>query len=81
MEVKGKKIGFVLTGSFCTFSKTIPKIKELKNLGADIIPIMSYNSHELDTKFGKAIDFINQIEEISEKKIICTIQDAEPIRS
>ena len=81
MEVKGKKIGFVLTGSFCTFSKTIPKIKELKNLGADIIPIMSYNSHELDTKFGKAIDFINQIEEISDKKIISTIQDAEPIRS
>ena len=81
MEVKGKKIGFVLTGSFCTFSKTIPKMKELKNLGADIIPIMSYNSYDLDTKFGKAIDFINQIEEIADKKIICTIQDAEPIRS
>ena len=81
LEVKGKKIGFVLTGSFCTFSKTIPKMKDLKKLGADIIPIMSYNSHELDTKFGKASDFINQIKEITEKDIICTIQDAEPIRS
>ena len=81
LEVKGKKIGFVLTGSFCTFSKTIPKMKELKKLGAEIIPIMSYNSYELDTKFGKAIDFKNQIKEISEKDIICTIQDAEPIRS
>ena len=79
MEVKGKKIGFVLTGSFCTFSKVIPKIKELKKLGADIIPIMSYNSYELDTKFGKAENFIKEIEEISEKKIIHTIQDAEPI--
>ena len=79
MEVKGKKIGFVLTGSFCTFNKTIPKIKELKKLGADIIPIMSYNSYELDTKFGKAKNFINEIEEITEKKIIHTIQDAEPI--
>ena len=49
MEVKGKKIGFVLTGSFCTFSKTIPKMKELKKAGANIIPIMSYNSYELDT--------------------------------
>ena len=54
LEVKNKKIGFVLTGSFCTFSKTIPKIKELKDLGADIIPIMSYNSYELDTKFRKS---------------------------
>ena len=29
MEIKGKRVGFVLTGSFCTFSKTIPKIKEI----------------------------------------------------
>ncbi len=79
MEVKNKKIGFVLTGSFCTFSKTIPKMKALKNLGAEIIPVMSYNSYELDTKFGKAKDFIKVIEEISNRKIIHTIQDAEPI--
>ena len=79
LEVKGKNIGFVLTGSFCTFNKTIPKIKELKKIGAKIIPIMSYNSYNLDTKFGKAQDFIKQIEEISENKIIHTIQDAEPI--
>lgn len=79
MEVKGKKVGFVLTGSFCTFSKTIPKIKELKKLGADIVPIMSYNSYELDTKFGKAKEFIKQIEEISQRNIIHSIQGAEPI--
>lgn len=79
MEVKGKKIGFVLTGSFCTFSKTIPKMRELKDRGADILPIMSYNSYSFDTKFGKAKDFIEQIENITGKKIIHTIQDAEPI--
>ena len=81
MEVKGKKIGFVLTGSFCTFGKTIPKMKELKKLGADIIPIMSYNSYDLDTKFGKATTFIDEIKKISGKDIIHSIQDAEPIRS
>ena len=79
MEVKGKKVGFVLTGSFCTFSKTIPKIKELKKLGADIVPIMSYNSYELDTKFGKAKNFIKEIEEITQRNIIHSIQGAEPI--
>ncbi len=79
MEVKGKKIGFALTGSFCTFKKTIPKMKELIEKGADIIPIMSYNSYNLDTKFGKAKDFIEEIENITGKKIIHTIQDAEPI--
>lgn len=79
MEVKNKKIGFVLTGSFCTFKKTIPQIKKLKVFGADIIPIMSFNSYNLDTKFGKAKDYIKEIEEICEKRIIHTIQDAEPI--
>lgn len=79
MDIKGKKIGFVLTGSFCTFKKIIPKIEELIRLEAQVIPIMSYNSYNLDTKFGKAQDFINEIEEITGKKIIHTIQEAEPI--
>ena len=57
MEVKGKKIGFVLTGSFCTFSKTIPKMKELIKKGAEVLPIMSYNSYNFDTKFGKCFRF------------------------
>ena len=79
MNVKGKKIGYVLTGSFCTFNKTIPIMKELAEMGAEIVPIMSFNSYELDTKFGKAQSFIDKIENISGKKIIHTIPDAEPI--
>ena len=79
MEVKGKTIGFVFTGSFCTFKKTIPQMKKLKDLGASILPIMSKHSYTLDTKFGKAQEFISEIEKICENKIIHTIQDAEPI--
>ena len=79
MDVKDKKIGFVLTGSFCTFSKTIPKIKELVKLGSEVVPIMSFNVYNSDTKFGKAEDFINEIQEITGKEIIHTIQGAEPI--
>lgn len=79
MEIKGKKIGFVLTGSFCTFSKVIPKIKELIDKEAEVIPIMSFNSYQLDTKFGKAIDFRKEIESITGREIIHTIQEAEPI--
>ena len=79
MDFQGIKIGFVLTGSFCTFKKVIPKIKDLKEKKAEILPIMSYNAYNLDTKFGKAEDFIIEIENICENKIIHTIQDAEPI--
>lgn len=79
LELKDKKIGYTLTGSFCTFQKTIPVMKELVKQGAEIIPIMSFNSYQLDTKFGKAQDFINEIEDITGKEIIHTIQGAEPI--
>ncbi len=79
MEFKNLKIGFVLTGSFCTFSKVIPIIEELIELGADVLPIMSFNSYNLDTKFGKAEEHILKIEEITGKKIIHTIVDSEPI--
>ncbi len=79
MELKGKKIGFCLTGSFCTFKKVIEQMKELLKEEAIIIPIMSYSAYHLDSKFGKATDFITEIEEITGKKIIHTIEDAEPI--
>ena len=79
MDFNNINVGFALTGSFCTFKKVIPKIQELKDLGANIIPIMSYNSYNFDTKFGKAKDFIEEIEGITENKIIHTIQGAEPI--
>lgn len=79
MDIKGKKIGVIMTGSFCTFSKVIEQIKNLVKRGADIIPIMSYNSYELDTKFGEAKKIREEVEEITGKKIINTIQGAEPI--
>nr|MBP3680617.1 dipicolinate synthase subunit B [Clostridia bacterium] len=79
MSLKNVKIGFALTGSFCTFSKTIEQMENLANLGAEIIPIMSYNSYNLDTKFGTALEHINKIKEITKKDIIHTIQEAEPI--
>lgn len=79
MKLKGKKIGFCLTGSFCTFQKTIEQMKELVKEEAIITPIMSFSAYNLDTKFGKAKDFIREIEEITKKEVIHTIQGAEPI--
>ena len=79
MSLKNIKIGFALTGSFCTFEKTIEQMENLVKLGAEVIPIMSYNSYSLDTKFGKASDHIDRIKQITGKDIIHTIQEAEPI--
>lgn len=79
MLLKGIKVGFALTGSFCTFSQTIPQMAKLIEEGAEVIPIMSSHAYHWDTKFGKAEDFRREIEEITGKEIIHTIQEAEPI--
>ena len=79
MKLEGKRIGFVMTGSFCTFRKTIDELKNIVKLGARVVPIMSENSYTMDTKFGKAEDFIAEIEEITSTKILHTIQEVEPI--
>lgn len=54
-------------------------MENLVKIGANVFPIMSFNSYALDTKFGKAEDFIAEIEELTGHKIIHTIQTAEPI--
>lgn len=71
--------GFALCGSFCTFEKATEQIRNLVEKGWDIVPIMSYNAYSTDTRFGKASEHIERIEEICSKKIISTIKDAEPI--
>lgn len=79
MNLKDKNIGFCLTGSFCTFKNTILQMKELVKEKANVIPIMSYKAYKSDTKFGKAKDFIEEIEKITNNSIIHKIKDAEPI--
>ena len=79
MQLEGKRIGFIFTGSFCTFRKTIEELKKIVKAKAKVIPIMSEHSYTMDTKFGNAIDFINEIEDITNEKILHTIQDVEPL--
>ena len=78
MMLKGKNIGFGFTGSFCTFSIAKEILKEL-SMENNVTAIMSFNSYNLDTKFGKAVEHISEIENITSNKIIHTIEDAEPI--
>ena len=77
--MKKIKLGFALCGSFCTLSRAIEQMEKLGTLGYDILPIMSFNAYNLDTKFGKAEDFVKKIERISGKKVLCSLTDVEPI--
>ena len=77
--MKDKTIGFALCGSFCTFSRVIPEIRRLREAGAEIVPVMSFNAFGLDTRFGKAADHVREIEAIARRRIVADLPAAEPI--
>ncbi len=77
--MKNLKVGYAMCGSFCTLKRAVDEMKSLKEKGYDIYPIMSPITHSTDTRFGKAEDFICEIEDICGREIICTVKDAEPI--
>ena len=77
--MSNETVGFALCGSFCTFKKVIPQMKKLVDEGYKVIPIMSHTAYTTDTRFGKAMEFNEQIEEMCKEKIIYTISGAEPI--
>lgn len=79
MTLKGVKIGWALTGSFCNFQFVFPHIENIAKEGADIYPIVSYSVDSFDTRFGKAEEWKNKLREITGKDIISTIVDAEPV--
>lgn len=77
--LKGKRIGFAVCGSFCTFKKAFAELERLISAGAEVTAIMSFNAAELDTRFGKAAEHIAYLEKVTQKKVIKTIEDAEPV--
>lgn len=77
MNLSGKTIGFAITGSFCTFAKIKGELMHLMEEDVNVIPIFSFNAYSLDSRFGKANDFVNAIETITKNKSIYTIADAE----
>lgn len=73
------RLGFALSGSFCTFDRVIGQIEALKEAGADITPIMSFNAATLDTRFGKAEDFKSRLTDITGHAPLVTLTEVEPI--
>jgi dipicolinate synthase subunit B len=79
MDFKGKKIGFGLTGSHCTYASVFPQIEKLIELGAEVVPVVSYTFMNTDTKFGKADDHMERLRVLTGREPIATIVDAEPL--
>lgn len=72
-------LGFAITGSFCTHEKIIKEISNLKTKNYNIIPIITSNTKNIDTRFGSAKAFCDKLYEITGNVPIDTIVSAEPL--
>ncbi len=77
--MQGLRIGFALTGSFCTFSQVLPQVQALIEAGADVQPILSTNVHTLDTRFYQAADLFNDLVNVTNHEPWAALDVVEPI--
>ena len=71
-------VGFAMCGSFCTFDKVFPVMKKLAEEHT-VIPIFSFASASIDSRFGAADDHRETAFRICSRKPLETIAEAEPI--
>jgi dipicolinate synthase subunit B len=79
MTLSGKRIGFAMTGSHCTYEEIWPEVEKLIAHGAAVYPIVSHAVANTDTRFGKGKDIVAKFEEITGRPVISTIVEAEPL--
>lgn len=79
MNLRGKKIGIAVTGSFCTFEKAFAELQKLRDAGGELYPIFSESAQSISSRFGAPAAFMAQIECIAGREPLLTIEAAEPI--
>ncbi|MFT8322277.1 MAG: dipicolinate synthase subunit B [Bacillus sp. (in: firmicutes)] len=79
MSLKEKRIGFGISASHCTYAEVFPQIEKLVSLGAEVVPVVTGNVQHTDTRFGKGMEWISKIEELTGNEAIDSIVKAEPL--
>ncbi|MGN1148937.1 MAG: dipicolinate synthase subunit B [Lachnospiraceae bacterium] len=79
MSLEGKKVGIAITGSFCTFDNIWRELQNLVDAGADVYTIFSEAAQSIESRFGNPEEFLKKAEEITGRRAILNIGDAEPI--
>lgn len=79
MTLSGQNVGVAFTGSFCMHAKVKAAVKEIVAAGANVVPIFSFNTQTINSRFGNAADYMKEITVITGNDPVLTIEDAEPL--
>ena len=72
-------LGFAFCGSFCTHQAALKELTHLIDAGYEIQPIFSDKVYSTDTRFGRAEELLEKVENLCRRKVIHTIEGAEPL--
>ena len=72
-------LGYAFCGSFCTHARALEELRNLRESGYDLLPIMSETVWQTDTRFGRAADLRESVRQICGREAVHTVVDAEPL--
>ena len=73
-----KRLGVALCGSYCTYEKLFAALPALAE-NYELVPILSDTAAETDSRFGTAAEHIRRLMELSGRRVITTVAEAEPL--
>ncbi len=73
------RIGFALTGSYCTFHRAFRAMEQLMEEGYAVTPIISFAVRDHDTRFYSAQAVKDALVRITGQEVLDTLQKVEPI--
>lgn len=73
------RVGFALTGSYCTFQRVFRVMEQLMEEGYEVTPIVSFAVRDHDTRFYPAEAVRSTLMRITGNTVLDTLQAVEPI--
>ena len=76
MKTVFRRVGFAVTGSFCTHREALAVMEELSG-EFEIVPVLSEKAGSLDTRFGSAAELFEKVTRICGREPVTSVVGAE----
>lgn len=75
--LKNKKIGFAITGSFCSMDEMLMVLQRLVNEACEVYVFATEQILRNNNRFNQADELVKKIEDVAGRKLIVTVEEAE----
>ena len=68
------RAAFAVCGSFCTLGAAAAQAEQLVRQGWELLPVMSFAASRLDTRFGRASEWKERLEQLTGHPVLDSLQ-------